>query len=165
MSQLHLVSVGPAPSTVPALDLPVARWFTGPGTPARVASTLVPDGGSTDAEPVEVPELGAPGDYADLDPVPAGLAYLVDGDLPREDWTPRVELTLGAVNVALAITASFPGEDCVLVTDSVTATLLVSSLIGEQLDVEGWRSRRQVDRCTLDLLPEDNFAVATGWGS
>lgn len=159
MTQLHLVSVGPAPSTVPTLDLPGARWFTGPGVPATVAGTLAPT-----TEPTVVPELGAPGDYTDLDPVAAGLAYLVDGDLPREDWTPRVELTLGAVNVALAITASFPGEDCTLVTDSVTATLLLSSLTGEQPDVDGWRSRRQVDRCTLDLLPEDNFSVATGWG-
>ncbi|MGO1974184.1 MAG: hypothetical protein ACTH2Q_14610 [Propionibacteriaceae bacterium] len=161
MNQLHVVSVGPAPSTVPPLDLPTnARWFTAPGAITAVAVTLAPD-----IESTGVPELAAPGDYAGLDPVAAGVGYLVDGDLPRDDWTPRVELTLGAVNVALAITASFPGEDCVLVTDSLTATLLVSSLTGEQPDVDGWRGRRQVDHCILDLLPEDNFTIATGWGA
>lgn len=160
MTQLHLVSVGPAPSTVPELRLPAgAHWFSAPGTVAEVTRAL------TGAEVTEVPELSAPGDYDGVDPVTAGVGYLTEGDLPREDWTPRVELTLGAVNVTLAITASFPGEDCVLVADSLTATLLVSSLTGEQPDVDGWRSRRQVDRCSLDLLPEDNFEIVTGWGN
>ncbi len=137
-----------------------ARWFSSPDAdeiPLHGIEVEEVEGLRDAHRPLEI--TGEPEFIA------AVTAYLRDGLIPDgADWETRVDVTLRIVDTTLAILATFPSEDVVLVGHGIAFTLLVAALTGSKPDAEAWRHLRAIDHCALGLLPEDSFEILSSWG-
>lgn len=141
-----------------------ATWHCSPEPKAQQTAALLSPSGAGVVEGTH--EAERPADWLSREEFTAAVrrSFAHPDEAAREGWEPLTEVGVRVASAAGAVintARETDATDVVLVGHGTAWTLLVSALIGEAPDLDGWESMTMPDHCSIDV---DARTIASPWG-